>query len=53
MLEIEKPDFKEETRALLQKYIGRAILVYIWPRNSKDIPDTEEFKPPYNLLIQK
>jgi len=44
MSEIEEPELREQTRALLQKYIGKAIAVYIWPRNSKDIPDTEEFK---------
>lgn len=44
MSEIEEPELREQTRALIQKYIGKAIPVYIWPRNSKDIPDTEELK---------
>ncbi len=44
MSEIEEPELREQTKALLQKYIGKVIPVYIWPRNSKDIPDTEEFK---------
>lgn len=44
MSEIEEPELKEQTKALLQKYVGKAIPVYIWPRNSRDIPDTEEFK---------
>jgi len=44
MSEIEEPELREQTRTLLQKYMGKALPVYIWPRNSKDIPDTEEFK---------
>ncbi len=44
MSEIEEPELREQTKVLLQKYVGKAIPVYIWPRNSKDIPDTEEFK---------
>lgn len=44
MSEIEEPELREQTRALLQKYLGKVIPVYIWPRNSKDIPDTEELK---------
>lgn len=44
MSEIEEPELREQIKALLQKYAGKSLPVYIWPRNSKDIPDTEEFK---------
>lgn len=44
MSEIEEREIKEQTKTLLQKYMGKALPAYIWPRNSKDIPDTEEFK---------
>ncbi len=44
MSEIEEPELREQIKALLQKYAGKSLPVYIWPKNSKDIPDTEEFK---------
>jgi len=44
MSEIEEPELREQIKALLQKYAGKSLPVYIWPRNSKDVPDTEEFK---------
>ncbi len=44
MSEIEEPELREQIKALLQKYAGKSLPVYIWPKISKDIPDTEEFK---------
>lgn len=44
MSEIEEPELKEKNKALLQKYAGKAFPVYIWPVNSRDIPDNGEFK---------
>lgn len=44
MSEIEEPELREQIKALLQKYAGKSLPVYIWPKNSKDIPDTEGFK---------
>ncbi|RLI80545.1 AAA family ATPase [Archaeoglobales archaeon] len=44
MSEIEEPELKEFTKSLLQKYLGSTLPAYIWPRSSRDVPDTEEFK---------
>lgn len=44
MSEIEEPELKDFTKSLLQKYLGSALPAYIWPRSSRDVPDTEEFK---------
>ena len=44
MAEIEMEQLEEETKTLLKKYLGRKLPTYIYPRSSKDIPDTEEFK---------
>jgi len=44
MSEIEEPELREHTRALLQKYMGKELPVYLWPKSSRDVPDTEEFK---------
>lgn len=44
MSEVEESELREHTKALLQKYVGKSLPVYIWPRNSRDIPDADEFK---------
>jgi predicted AAA+ superfamily ATPase len=44
MSEIEEPELKEFTKSLLQKHLGSALPAFIWPRSSRDVPDTEEFK---------
>jgi len=44
MAEIEREQLNQEVRSLIEKYIGKAVPAYIWPRSSKDIPDSEELK---------
>ncbi len=44
MAEIENETIEEEIKALLKKYLGRKLPTYVYPRSSKDVPDTEEFK---------
>jgi len=44
MAEIENHTIEEEIKSLLKKYLGKKLPTYIYPRTSKDIPDSEEFK---------
>ena len=44
MSEIDVTQLNEETRKLLEKYAGKALPTYLWPKRSKDIPDSEDFK---------
>ncbi|HEC56833.1 MAG TPA: ATP-binding protein [Candidatus Syntrophoarchaeum butanivorans] len=44
MSEIENGALKAEIKSLVERYADKAIATYIWPRNPKDVPDTEDFK---------
>ncbi len=44
MSEIDADTINSEIKSLLKKYAGSALPVYIFPKNSKDVPDTEELK---------
>lgn len=44
MSEIEPHEIEKEALELLQKHMGKAIPTYINPKNSRDVPDTEDFK---------
>lgn len=44
MAEIENEVIEEEIKTLLKKYLGKKLKTYIYPRTSKDIPDSEELK---------
>lgn len=44
MSEIDNSVIKSETKKLIEKYIGKEIPTYVWAKNSRDIPDSEELK---------
>lgn len=44
MSEVENGALRDYTKTLIEKYLGRELPAYVWPRNTKDIPDTEVFK---------
>ena len=44
MSEIESEQLNQEIKSLIKRYAGKALPVYIWPRSTKDIPDSEDLK---------
>ncbi len=44
MSEIENEQLNQEIKSLIERYAGKALPAYIWPRSTKDIPDSEDLK---------
>ena len=44
MSEIEREQLNQEIKSLIERYVGKALPAYIWPRSTKDIPDSEDLK---------
>lgn len=44
MSEIESEQLNQEIKSLIKRYAGKVLPVYIWPRSTKDIPDSEDLK---------
>ncbi|NOZ64532.1 MAG: ATP-binding protein [Caldiserica bacterium] len=44
MSEIESEQLNQEIKSLIERHAGKALPAYIWPRSTKDIPDSEDLK---------